>query len=297
MFPWSKKKPVEKASPRPRRSLRRRSSIDQNQIQNQNHRSLIPRSLSANGKKNQPTFLSERVLSAGYLTLDQGNKGWTRYWFVLSGSSVSDVALRYYLHTESAREGASSAIGSMLLQGSSIVQIQEMIRINPGSLGGGRRGMVEEEWFLCADTQKEATKWSETIEMASRAPEQCSEAVGGWGMGGEAARLSYTVDRSSNNNDNRGSNNNNNSSGGSSSNSNESTNGQQSDRTSNTHRHRSSEGEAREIHRRRALELLHQRHDEFVMCFMQCNLDRLREMTSSGKYSKRRSGTRMEHCS
>ena len=149
---------------------------------------LVPRSLRASSRDHQPTVPHHApVLSAGYLTLDEGDHGWKRYWFVLSGSSVSDVALRYYLHTESAREGASASLGSMFLQGSKVVVIQEMIRITGIE-------STNDEWFLCADTLKEASSWSDKIEMASRAPEQCVEAVGGWGMGGdEAARLSYTV--------------------------------------------------------------------------------------------------------
>ena len=120
--------------------------------------SLIPRSLSANAR-DQLLINAVPVLSAGYLTLD-GETGWKRYWFVLSGSSVGDVALRYYTHTESARDGAVASVGSMFLKGSRVVQIQEMIRIT-GSAD------ATEEWFLCADTEKEATTWSEKIEMAS----------------------------------------------------------------------------------------------------------------------------------
>ena len=248
--------------------------------------SLIPRSLSANSSSQPPPTLSRHtpVLSVGYLTLDEGEAGWKRYWFVLSGSSVSDVALRYYLHTESAREGAAAAIGSMLLQGSRVVQIQEMIRLTDAS-------SLSVEWFLCADTQKEATKWSETIEMASRAPEQCVEAVGGWGIGGEAARLSYTLESRGSgvavDGANRGkggdTGGDKGGGGGGSNSSNVNSNGKQNSSSRMIRQPRtSSEKEAREIDRRRALDLLHQRHDEFIMCFMQCNSDRLRDMTSSG---------------
>ena len=42
------------------------------------------------------------VIRCGFLTIDEGESGWKRYWFVLSGSTVGDVALRYYTHTEAA---------------------------------------------------------------------------------------------------------------------------------------------------------------------------------------------------
>lgn len=259
-------------------------------------------------------------MSAGYLTLD-GETGWKRYWFVLSGSSVGDVALRYYTHTESARDGAVASVGSMFLKGSRVVQIQEMIRIT-GSAD------ATEEWFLCADTEKEATTWSEKIEMASRAPEQCVEAVGGWGMGGDASRLSSLVERQSSivsgegggddeligmigmigQNENGGQHGGNEVDagngtrvgiGGGGGNGADGTDSTTATSASNggigrrtlTHRKASSQSEAREIHRRRSLELLHQRHDEFVMCFKQCNVDRLRDMAASGglQYSTIRS--------
>ena len=40
--------------------------------------------------------------------------------------------------------------------------------------------------------------------------------------------------------------------------------------------------EERKIRRRQIIELLHQRHDEFVMCFGQCDFKRLREITANG---------------
>jgi hypothetical protein len=277
------------------------SSIGSNYRATSISSSLIPRSLSANSI---PALMEPQrvpVLSAGYLTLDEGEKDWKRYWFVLSGSCVSDVALRYYLHTESAREGASSSLGCMFLRGSKVVVIQEMIRITCDD-------STVDEWFLCADTLKEASEWSDKIEMASRAPEQCVEAIGGWGMGGEVAeRMSYTACGSSVGSCSSIDGGSSNSSGGvngtnptsttaspistatnTSTGSNKRTDMASTPQESKKGRNRraSTKREEIQIQKRRTLDLLHQRHDEFVMCFKQCHLDRLREMTASGGLQK-----------
>ena len=237
------------------------------------------------------------MIRSGFLTIDEGESGWKRYWFVLSGSTVGDVALRYYTHTEAARDGPAAAMGTLLLKGCRVVVIQEMIRITAEE--------DAEEWFVCADSAQLGQQWSEDIELASRAPDQCEEAAGGWGQGvvvresallrggaGGGVRSSLLL-RNKKKNTRR--------------------------RRMNSERKGSEEGpgsdvgegrgedaevgrgsaldppesdgqdaatvlspEERKIRRRQIIELLHQRHDEFVMCFGQCDFKRLREITANG---------------
>ena len=195
------------------------------------------------------------VIRSGFLTIDEGDQGWKRYWFVLSGSTVGNVALRYYSHTEAARDGPISAIATLFLKGSRVVVIQEMIRISAESA---------EEWFVCADSAKLGKDWADDIELASRSPERCSEAAGGWGQGAvlhDSALLRGGLGGTSRSRGNGGFNGHEKPEAGSRS---------------------PLSDEKRVVRQRQIIELLHQRHDEFLMCFKQCDLERLREISANG---------------